>query len=139
MCIRDRAKVRLWKAEEDPKAANDALWTLRTALTEGLKLLHPYMPFITCLLYTSRDLRRLSSRRPDLQKERLSLRVPEVSLQPCRHSMSRHKLQEHIPRKTWRLWQHRFLLIRSRWTVRQPSWKHPETRSQQREVNWRVV
>ena len=43
----EMAKVRLWKAEEDPKAANDALWTLRTALTEGLKLLHPYMPFIT--------------------------------------------------------------------------------------------
>ena len=31
----EMAKVRLWKAEEDPKAANDALWTLRTALTEG--------------------------------------------------------------------------------------------------------
>ena len=29
------AKVRLWKAEEDPKAANEALWTLRTALTHG--------------------------------------------------------------------------------------------------------
>ena len=41
------AKVRLWKAEENPEAANAALWTLRTALTEGLKLLHPYMPFIT--------------------------------------------------------------------------------------------
>ncbi|MDO5134914.1 MAG: valine--tRNA ligase [Eubacteriales bacterium] len=41
------AKVRLWKAKEDPSAANDALWTLRTALTQGLKLLHPFMPFIT--------------------------------------------------------------------------------------------
>ena len=41
------AKVRLWKAEENPEAANAALWTLRTALTEGLKLLHPFMPFIT--------------------------------------------------------------------------------------------
>ncbi|MBQ7372259.1 MAG: valine--tRNA ligase [Blautia sp.] len=45
------AKVRLWKAEEDPKAANAALWTLRTALTDGLKLLHPYMPFITEEIY----------------------------------------------------------------------------------------
>ena len=43
----EMAKVRLWKAEENPEAANAALWTLRTALTEGLKLLHPYMPFIT--------------------------------------------------------------------------------------------
>ena len=47
----EMAKVRLWKAEEDPKAANDALWTLRTSLTEGLKLLHPYMPFITEEIY----------------------------------------------------------------------------------------
>ena len=47
----EMAKVRLWKSEEDPKAANDALWTLRTALTEGLKLLHPYMPFITEEIY----------------------------------------------------------------------------------------
>ena len=45
------AKVRLWKAEEDPKAANAALWTLRTVLTEGLKLLHPFMPFITEEIY----------------------------------------------------------------------------------------
>ena len=44
-------KVRLWKAEEDPKAANEALWTLRTALTQGLKLLHPFMPFITEEIY----------------------------------------------------------------------------------------
>ena len=45
------AKVRLWKADEDPKAANEALWTLRTALTQGLKLLHPFMPFITEEIY----------------------------------------------------------------------------------------
>ena len=45
------AKVRLWKAEEDPKAANEALWTLRTALTQELKLLHPFMPFITEEIY----------------------------------------------------------------------------------------
>ena len=45
------AKVRLWKAEQDPKAANMALWTLRTALTTALKLLHPFMPFITEEIY----------------------------------------------------------------------------------------
>ena len=39
------------KAEENPAAANDALWTLRTALTQGLKLLHPFMPFITEEIY----------------------------------------------------------------------------------------
>ncbi len=47
----EMAKVRLWKAEENPAAANDALWTLRTVLTESLKLLHPYMPFITEEIY----------------------------------------------------------------------------------------
>ena len=39
------------KAEENPDAAGEALWTLRTALTEGLKLLHPFMPFITEEIY----------------------------------------------------------------------------------------
>ena len=47
----EMAKVRLWKAEENPKAAGEALWTLRTVLTEGLKLLHPFMPFITEEIY----------------------------------------------------------------------------------------
>ena len=47
----EMAKVRIWKAEEAPKEANDALWTLRTVLTEGLKLLHPFMPFITEEIY----------------------------------------------------------------------------------------
>ena len=41
------AKVRTYKKEEDPVSANAALWTLRTVLTQALKLLHPYMPFIT--------------------------------------------------------------------------------------------
>ena len=41
------AKVRTYKKEEDPESANAALWTLKTVLTNALKLLHPYMPFIT--------------------------------------------------------------------------------------------
>ena len=41
------AKVRTYKKDEDPASANAALWTLKTVLTEALKLLHPYMPFIT--------------------------------------------------------------------------------------------
>ena len=45
------AKVRLYKKEEHPKAANAALWTLKTVLTNALKLLHPYMPFITEEIY----------------------------------------------------------------------------------------
>jgi len=41
------AKVRTYKKDEDARAANSALWTLRTVLGQALKLLHPYMPFIT--------------------------------------------------------------------------------------------
>jgi valyl-tRNA synthetase len=41
----EMAKPRLWNEEDTTKSA--ALWTLKTVLTESLKLLHPYMPFIT--------------------------------------------------------------------------------------------
>ncbi|MDO4804469.1 MAG: valine--tRNA ligase [Lachnospiraceae bacterium] len=44
------AKLRFSKNKEDA-SANAALWTLRTVLTEGLKLLHPYMPFVTEEIY----------------------------------------------------------------------------------------
>ncbi|MDO5338337.1 MAG: valine--tRNA ligase [Eubacteriales bacterium] len=47
----EMAKVRIWKAEKEPGAAGEALWTLRTVLTSALKLLHPYMPFITEEIY----------------------------------------------------------------------------------------
>ena len=42
-------KPRLYNDEDQTKAA--ALWTLNTVLTEALKLLHPYMPFITEEIY----------------------------------------------------------------------------------------
>ncbi len=45
------AKIRTYKKEENPAAANAALWTLRTVLTQALKLLHPYMPFLTEEIY----------------------------------------------------------------------------------------
>jgi len=40
-------KPRLYNKENDPVSANAALWTLRTVLIGALKLLHPYMPFVT--------------------------------------------------------------------------------------------
>ena len=46
-------KPRLYKKEENPTSANAALWTLQTVLTNGLKLLHPYMPFITEEIFCS--------------------------------------------------------------------------------------
>ncbi len=41
----EMVKPRLWSDEDETKAA--ALWTLKTVLIQSLKLLHPYMPFIT--------------------------------------------------------------------------------------------
>jgi len=45
------AKVRTYKKDENPESANAALWTLKTVLVNALKLLHPYMPFITEEIY----------------------------------------------------------------------------------------
>ncbi len=41
----EMVKPRLWNKEDKTRAA--ALWTLKTVLIQSLKLLHPYMPFIT--------------------------------------------------------------------------------------------
>ncbi|MFR3150608.1 MAG: valine--tRNA ligase [Coprococcus sp.] len=41
----EMVKPRLYNDEDETKAA--ALWTLKTVLIHALKLLHPYMPFIT--------------------------------------------------------------------------------------------
>ena len=41
----EMVKPRLYNDEDDTKSA--AIWTLKTVLVDALKLLHPYMPFIT--------------------------------------------------------------------------------------------
>ena len=41
----EMVKPRLWKDEDSTKAA--AVWTLKTVLIQSLKLLHPYIPFVT--------------------------------------------------------------------------------------------
>ncbi|MDL2301375.1 valine--tRNA ligase [Lachnospiraceae bacterium OttesenSCG-928-D06] len=44
----EMVKPRLYAATEEMQASqNAALWTLKTVLIDALKLLHPYMPFIT--------------------------------------------------------------------------------------------
>ena len=45
----EMVKPRLYSEEDTTKAA--ALWTLKTVLGQALKLLHPYMPFITEEIY----------------------------------------------------------------------------------------
>ena len=61
----EMAKARTYKKEENPAAANAALWTLKTVLAQALKLLHPYMPFITeeiyCTLQSEEETIMLSS------------------------------------------------------------------------------
>ncbi len=42
----EMVKPRLY-AQDDADSQNAALWTLRTVLLDALKLLHPYMPFVT--------------------------------------------------------------------------------------------
>ncbi len=44
-------KYRIYHAEEDSQSAKCALWTLKTVLGQALKLLHPFMPFITEEIY----------------------------------------------------------------------------------------
>lgn len=46
------AKYRIYHADENAQSANDALWTLREVLKKALKLLHPYMPFVSEEIYS---------------------------------------------------------------------------------------
>ncbi len=61
----EMAKPRLYNKEAEPVSANSALWTLKTALIDALKLLHPYMPFITeeifCTLQSEEESIMISS------------------------------------------------------------------------------
>ena len=45
----EMVKPRLWDENDQTKAA--ALWTLKAVLISGLKLLHPFMPFVTEEIY----------------------------------------------------------------------------------------
>ena len=45
------AKYRIYHAEEDSQSAQCVLWVLKTVLGQALKLLHPFMPFITEEIY----------------------------------------------------------------------------------------
>ncbi len=47
----EMVKPRLYSGADETKAA--AIWTLRTVLIQALKLLHPYMPFITEEIFCS--------------------------------------------------------------------------------------
>ena len=79
-------KVRTYNKETDPKAANAAFWTLQTVLTEALKLLHPFMPFITeeifCTLQSKEETIMLS-KWPEY-KEEWNFPAEEEMLEHCK-------------------------------------------------------
>ncbi len=80
------AKVRTYKKDEDPESANAALWTLKTVLTNALKLLHPFMPFITeeifCTLQSKEETIMLSDW-PKYRKD-WSFPAEEAALGRCK-------------------------------------------------------
>lgn len=49
----EMAKYRIYHAEDDAASAGSALWTLKTVLGQALKLLHPFMPFISEEIYAA--------------------------------------------------------------------------------------
>lgn len=61
----EMTKRRTYQREKNPVSANAALWTLQEVLTEALKMLHPYMPFLTeeiyCTLHPQAETIMLSS------------------------------------------------------------------------------
>ncbi|MCI9174331.1 MAG: valine--tRNA ligase [Lachnospiraceae bacterium] len=66
------SKTRTFRKEENPESAQVAMWTLKTVLIQALKLLHPYMPFITeeifCTLQEEEETIMLSQW-PEYRKE----------------------------------------------------------------------
>ena len=46
-------KYRIYHSDENYKSANAALWTLKTVLGNALKMLHPFMPFVTEEIYSA--------------------------------------------------------------------------------------
>ena len=68
----EMVKPRLYNEEDETKAA--ALYTLKTVLIDALKLLHPYMPFITeeiyCTLLDNEEDSIMISQWPEFTKER---------------------------------------------------------------------
>ena len=80
------AKVRTYKKEEDAVSANAALWTLKTVLTESLKLLHPFMPFISeeifCTLQSEEETIMLSEW--PVYKEEWNFQAEETAIEHCK-------------------------------------------------------
>ena len=79
-------KTRTYNRQNDPASADAALWTLKAVLTEALKLLHPFMPFITeeifCTLHPEEETIMLAQW-PEY-KEAWSFPAEEEALEHCK-------------------------------------------------------
>ncbi len=82
----EMTKRRTYRREENPVSANAALWTLKEVLTQALKMLHPFMPFLTeeifCTLHPKEATIMLADW-PVYQKER-SFAKEEAVVERCK-------------------------------------------------------
>ncbi len=82
----EMTKRRTYRREENPVSANAALWTLKEVLTQALKMLHPFMPFLTeeifCTLHPEEATIMLADW-PVYQKER-SFAAEEAVVERCK-------------------------------------------------------
>ena len=95
----EMVKPRLY-ATDDADSQNAALWTLKTVLIDALKLLHPYMPFITeeifCTLQSEEESIMISSlaglsARETLRERRAGDRNPQGSCPRCPQRPYQHE------------------------------------------------
>ena len=76
-------KVRTYNKEKNPSSANAAFWTLKTVLTQALKLLHPFMPEeIFCTLHPEEETIMLSDW--PVYKEEWNFKAEEEMLEHCK-------------------------------------------------------
>ncbi len=82
----EMTKRRTYRRTEDPVSANTALWTLKEVLSQALKMLHPYMPFLTeeiyCTLHPEEETIMLSDW-PVYKKER-DFQKEEAMVERCK-------------------------------------------------------
>ena len=82
----EMTKRRIYRREENPASANAALWTLQEVLTNALKMLHPYMPFITeeiyCTLHPDQETIMLSDW--PVYKEERNYPAQEAMVERCK-------------------------------------------------------
>ena len=75
------AKQRIYRAQEEPEAANAALWVLKTVLMDSLKLLHPFMPFVSEEIYgklVPEEISLMMSSWPQYREDRAFAEAEEV-------------------------------------------------------------